>query len=153
MSTQTDIESQVWSRLEEVLDPCSTFTDEPQSIVDLGLVDSVDVRDGVVEVGLLPTNQLCMYIPHMMEDIENRVTSLPGVETVSVETVADKVWTQERMTAEARSKRKRVFQDRVDEHGLSPRYDGENWVEEMDITPEGKTTNHDSIPHDGRDEP
>lgn len=132
MSDSTpDLEGQVGRQLEEVLDPCSTFTEKPQSIVDLGLVDGVSIDDGNVTVDLLPTNQLCMYIPHMTEEIENRVGEIPEVDSVTVETVADKVWTQDRMTEEAYTERREHFRERVVEHGLSPAYDGDEWVDDI----------------------
>lgn len=128
-SDTADLERQVRARLDEVLDPCSTFTERPQSIVDLGLVDGVFIDQGVVTVDLLPTNQLCMYIPHMTEDIETRVEELPAVDSVVVETVADKVWTPDRMTDEAADEREAYFQARVEEYGLSPAYEGEEWTD------------------------
>lgn len=131
MSTNSaHLEDTVRARLDEVLDPCSTFTERPQSIVDLGLVDGVAIDDGDVTVDLLPTNQFCMYIPHMAEDIETRVGAIPAVDSVTVETVSEKVWTQDRMTSEAAAERESYFQDRVEEHGISPAYDGEKWVDD-----------------------
>lgn len=126
------LEGQIWEQLDEVLDPCSTFTEKPQSIVDLGLVDGISLDDGNVTVDLLPTNQLCMYIPHMTEDIENRIGEISEVDSITVETVPDKVWTQNRMTEEAYEERKRYFQERVTEHGLTPAYDGEQWVDDIE---------------------
>jgi len=123
-----DLEERIREQLDEVLDPCSTFTEKPQSIVDLGLVDGISIDEGDVTVHLLPTNQLCMYIPHMTEDIENRVGNIPEIDSIIVETVADEVWTQDRMTEEAYEERKEHFQDRVEEHGLTPAYDGEKWI-------------------------
>lgn len=123
----TDLEERVRASLDEVLDPCSTFTERPQSVLALGLVDEVDVDDGDVTVHLLPTNQLCMYIPHMTEEIETRVRELPSVESISVEIVADDIWTQDRMTRAARQERDEYFQERVEAHGITPAYDGESW--------------------------
>lgn len=134
MVTSSDtpaLEDRVRKELDEVLDPCSTFTEKPQSIVDLGLVDGVAIDGGDVTVDLLPTNQLCMYIPHMTEDIETRVGNLPEVDSVAVETVAEKVWTRDRMTEEARAERQEYFRERVGEHGVSPAYDGEEWVDDV----------------------
>lgn len=127
------LEAQVREQLNEVLDPCSTFTEKPQSIVELGLVDGVSIDDRDVTVNLLPTNQLCMYIPHMSEDIENRVGKIPEVDSITVETVADKVWTQDRMTDEAYEERKEYFQERVEVHDITPAYDGEEWSDEVTI--------------------
>jgi metal-sulfur cluster biosynthetic enzyme len=124
-------EDRVWERLEDVLDPCSTFTEKPQSVVDLGLIDGVVVDDGQVTVDLLPTNQLCMYIPHMIADIETRVGDLPVVESVTVEPVADEVWTQDRMTNEAAAEREAYFRDRIEAHDVTPAYDGQQWTDEV----------------------
>lgn len=131
MTTDSDdLESSVRARLDEVLDPCSTFTDRPQSIVDLGLVDGVSIEGGAVTVELLPTNQLCTYVPHMVEDIENRVGDLPAVESVAVDQVTEKIWTQDRMTEQAHRERQAHFEQRVAEHDLTPAYDGEEWTED-----------------------
>lgn len=133
MAPSTDsarLEDEVRARLDEVLDPCSTFTERPQSIVELGLVDAVAIDEGDVTVDLLPTNQFCMYIPHMASEIESRVGSIPAVDSVTVETVSEKVWTQDRMTDEAAAERAAYFQQRVEEHGISPAYDGDEWVDD-----------------------
>lgn len=132
-SDDSDLESRVRERLKSVLDPCSTFTRKPQSIVDLGLVDGVSVDEGDVTVELLPTNQFCMYVPHISEDIENRVGGLPKVDSVTVETVADKVWTQDRMTDEAYEEREEYFRRRTEAHDITPAYDGEEWSEDVTI--------------------
>lgn len=134
-----DLEAQVRERLDEVLDPCSTFTDRPQSIVDLGLVDAVCVDDHAVTVHLLPTNQLCMYIPHMAEEIESRVCALPPVEAVTVEVVADEVWTRERMTTAAKRAREDGFRSRVEAHDVTPAYDGESWADDIEAALTGQT--------------
>lgn len=126
-----DLDRRVRERLDEVLDPCSTFTERPQSITDLGLVERVTVDGGDVTVHLLPTNQLCTYIPHMTEEIEDRVRSLPAVDSVAVEVVADEVWTRERMTEAARREREAYFRERINSHGITPSYDGESWSDEI----------------------
>lgn len=123
----SDLDRRVRERLDEVLDPCSTFTERPQSITDLGLVERVTVDGGDVTVHLLPTNQLCTYIPHMTEEIEGRVRSLPSVDSIAVEVVADEVWTRDRMTEAARREREEHFQERVETYGIAPAYDGESW--------------------------
>ena len=139
MATNDDtsgLEFRIRKRLDEVLDPCSTFTERPQSIVDLGLVDGVSVDDGDVTVDLLPTNQLCMYIPHMSRDIENRVGDIPEVDSITVETVADEVWTRDRMTDDAYQEREAYFQERVEAHEITPAYDGADWSDEVTVRTE-----------------
>lgn len=116
-------ESRVRAELEEVLDPCSTFTDTPVSIVDLGLVDEVRVEDGAVAVRLLPTNQMCMYMMNMSDEIQERVGELEGVESVDVTQETAKIWTPVRMSDDAREERQQVFRERAEKHGLTPYYD------------------------------
>jgi metal-sulfur cluster biosynthetic enzyme len=119
-------ESRVRAELEQVLDPCSTFTDNPVNIVDLGLVDEVTVEEGTVGVRLLPTNGMCMYMMHMSEEVTERVGALEGVETVEVTQETGKIWTPVRMSEEARERRQQVFRERAEEHDLTPYYeDGE----------------------------
>lgn len=130
---RNDLEARVREQLTGVLDPCSTFTEHPENIVDLGLVEDVVVADGDVTVHLLPTNQLCMYVPHMTEDIQTRVGSLPEVDSVTVEQVADQIWTQDRMSESAASKREAHFQERVAAHDLEPAYDGEGWADDVAV--------------------
>lgn len=131
MST-SDLVAAVWDRLDDVLDPCSTFTEHPQSVVDLGLIDEVSIDDGHVTVHLLPTNQLCMYVPHMADEIDRRLTALSTIDSVSVEQVTDAIWTQDRMTESAYRERHEQFQRRVDRHDLTPAYDGQEWVASRD---------------------
>lgn len=123
-------ESRVRAELEEVLDPCSTFTDNPVSIVDLGLVDELDVEDGAVSVRLLPTNQMCMYMMNMSDEIQERVGDLEGVESVEVTQETAKIWTPVRMSDEARRERKEVFEERAEKHGLTPYYDEETGADD-----------------------
>lgn len=152
MSSDTrTLGDRVREQLDEVLDPCSTFTERPQSIVDLGLVDGVSIDDGDVTVDLLPTNQLCLYIPHMTKDIKNSVGAVPGVDAVSVETVADKIWTQDRMTEEAYAERRKYFRERVADHGLSPAYNGEEWVD--DVGTDGSAGDDETRSHTPRSAP
>lgn len=119
----TELQSRIRGRLDEVVDPCSTFTDHPVSIVDLGLVDDVGVEDGDVTVELLPTNQLCMYMMNIQDEVEAEVRALPEVDSVTVEQVTDKVWTQDRMSDEEYQRRHERFQERVDQHDVTPHYD------------------------------
>lgn len=133
-----ELEGRIREKLDAVLDPCSTFTQKPQSIVDLGLVDDVSIDEEDVTVDLLPTNQFCMYVPHMSEEIENRLEEIPEVDSVTVETVADKVWTQDRMSDEAYEERAAYFRERIEAHDITPAYDGEEWSEDVSIDASGR---------------
>lgn len=130
--TMSVSESRVRAELEEVLDPCSTFTDNPISIVDLGLVDEVTIEDGTVRVWLLPTNGMCMYMMNMSEEVQERVGDLEGVDSVEVTQETGKIWTPVRMSEQARENRQQVFRERAEKHDLTPYYEDGEAVDDAD---------------------
>jgi len=58
--------------------------------------------------------------PHTSEDIENSVGDISGVDSITVETVADEVWTQDRMTDDAYEDREAYFRERVKAREITP---------------------------------
>jgi ATP-binding protein involved in chromosome partitioning len=122
--------TQVMDALDEVLDPCSCQTENPVSIVELGLVqeEEVSVSDGVAHVHVTPTTPMCMYMLQMTEEIEKRLTALPGIEDVNVTQEKDEpfAWTPDRMTEEALAEREARFESRVEQGDIEP-YD---WSEQ-----------------------
>ncbi len=73
---------QVLERLRGVLDP-----EYPVSVVDLGLVRGVDVRDGLVRVRITFTSLGCPCVELIQEDIRRALLGLDGVQEVVVEQV------------------------------------------------------------------
>jgi len=116
----TTLESRIHAELEQVLDPCSTFTDNPVNIVDLGLVEEVTVEDGVATIRLLPTNQMCMYMMNMSDEIQERLAEFDELEDVQVTQENGKLWTPVRMSDEARQERRQIFEERAEKHDLTP---------------------------------
>jgi len=114
------LESRIHAELEQILDPCSTFTDNPVNIVDLGLVDEVTVEDGVAEIRLLPTNQMCMYMMNMSDEIQERLGEFDDLEDIGVTQENGKLWTPVRMSDEARQERQQIFEERAEKHGITP---------------------------------
>lgn len=114
------LESRIHAELEQVLDPCSTFTDNPVNIVDLGLVEEVTVEDGIAEIRLLPTNQMCMYMMNMSDEIQDRLGEFDDLNEIRVTQENGKLWTPVRMSDEARQERKQIFEERAEKHGLTP---------------------------------
>jgi len=55
-------ENNIIAQLDDVFDPCSCMTDDPVSIVELGLVENVERDGGSVSIELLSTTPICMYI-------------------------------------------------------------------------------------------
>jgi ring-1,2-phenylacetyl-CoA epoxidase subunit PaaD len=85
---------QVWAALDEIPDPEIPVV----SLVDLGVIRSVDVSNGHVHVEFTPTFLGCPALEFMKRAIEDKV---PGAE---VEVVQDDSWSTDKITAEGREK-------------------------------------------------
>jgi len=85
---------EVWAALEEIPDPEIPVV----SLVDLGVIRSVDVSDGRVRVAFTPTFLGCPALEFMKRAIEERV---PEAE---VEVVQDDSWSTDKITAAGREK-------------------------------------------------
>jgi metal-sulfur cluster biosynthetic enzyme len=88
--------------LSGVYDPCCR--EKGISVVDMGLLRSVDVRDGHARVELLLTSGWCPFASRVLSDIEDVVIAQPGVETCEVDIVWDEAWTADRLSESARRK-------------------------------------------------
>jgi ring-1,2-phenylacetyl-CoA epoxidase subunit PaaD len=89
---------QVWAALDEIADPEIPVV----SLVDLGVIRSVDVHDGHVQVELTPTFLGCPALEAMVRATEEKVAEL-GAEA-DVEVVVDDSWSTDRITAAGREK-------------------------------------------------
>jgi ring-1,2-phenylacetyl-CoA epoxidase subunit PaaD len=85
---------QVWAALDEIPDPEIPVV----SLVDLGVIRSVEVSNGHVHVEFTPTFLGCPALEFMKRAIEDKV---PGVE---VEVVQDDSWSTDKITAAGREK-------------------------------------------------
>lgn len=93
-------------RVLEVLTSCYD-PEIPVNIVDLGLIygcDVLDQEDGSVriDVQMTLTAPGCGMGQVLKDDVERRLSRLPGVSVTEVELVFDPPWSMERMTEEAR---------------------------------------------------
>ena len=92
--------------LEEVLSAIRSV-DDPEypgvSIVDLGLLESVEIDGTTVRVGLIPTFSGCPALAMIKDDVAQAVRQVDGVEVVEVEWLKAPVWTVDRITAETRA--------------------------------------------------
>jgi metal-sulfur cluster biosynthetic enzyme len=86
----------VLAALAEVEDP-----ELPISIVDLGLVRSIEVDGTGVRVGIAYTSIACPCTDMLREDIQARLRRLDGVTDVAVEEVFE-AWSRDDMTEEGR---------------------------------------------------
>jgi metal-sulfur cluster biosynthetic enzyme len=83
----------LWDALRDVTDP-----EIPISVVDMGLIVAVAMRDGTVFLKLTFTAMGCPATEFIMDDIRERLMREPGVREVEVETVWDPVWTKARLS-------------------------------------------------------
>jgi ring-1,2-phenylacetyl-CoA epoxidase subunit PaaD len=89
---------QVWDALEELPDPEIPVI----SLVELGVIRSVDVRGGHVRVELTPTFLGCPALEAMTRALEQTVSALGGEPDVQV--VKDDAWSTDRITPAGREK-------------------------------------------------
>lgn len=80
--------------------------DDPEypgvSIVDLGLLESIDIDGDSARIGLIPTFSGCPALKIIAEDVRNAVLSVEGIADVEVSWLRAPVWTVERMSAGTR---------------------------------------------------
>lgn len=81
--------------LQSVLDP-----ELRCSIVDLGLIYDVWVKDSIANVTMTLTTPLCPLAPQMQHDITQRLKKLPGISEVKIELVWEPVWDPSTMASD-----------------------------------------------------
>jgi ring-1,2-phenylacetyl-CoA epoxidase subunit PaaD len=91
-------ERDVWQALSEIPDPEIPVI----SLVDLGVVKSVDVENGRVRIALTPTFLGCPALEPMQRAMEAKVEELGA--TAEVRVVLDDSWSTDRITPEGREK-------------------------------------------------
>jgi metal-sulfur cluster biosynthetic enzyme len=87
--------------LSGVYDPCCR--EKGISVVDMGLVRSVQVAAGHVRVELLLTSGWCPFAARVLTDVQDRIAAQPGVTSAEVEVVWDEPWTTDRLSPRAAS--------------------------------------------------
>jgi ring-1,2-phenylacetyl-CoA epoxidase subunit PaaD len=89
---------QVWEALATIPDPEIPVV----SLVDLGVIRSVDVRDGHVRIEFTPTFLGCPALDAMKQAMERTIAELGA--RPEVEVVADDSWSTDRITPAGREK-------------------------------------------------
>lgn len=87
-----------WTLLNNVIDPEVGF-----GIVDLGLIYTVEIKDGTATVIMTLTSMGCPAGPDIMRRIEAEMGRYPGIQDVKVELVWTPVWGQNRINPDIRS--------------------------------------------------
>lgn len=91
-------EEQVRDALRNVFDPELGI-----NIVDLGLVYSVKVEDGVVHIEYTLTTMGCPIGPLIEQQMQHLLATVPGVDAVDAEMVLRPPWSPEMMSEEAKA--------------------------------------------------
>jgi ring-1,2-phenylacetyl-CoA epoxidase subunit PaaD len=91
-------EAHVWAALEEIADPEIPVI----SLVDLGVIRSVDVSDGHVRVEFTPTFLGCPALEAMKRALEEKVSELGAEPDVRV--IQDDSWSTDKITPAGREK-------------------------------------------------
>ena len=95
---KTQIEERIVDVLKTVYDP-----EIPVSIYDLGLIYKIDVKDdGNVDIDMTFTAPTCPAADFILEDVRQKVDSLQGVNTATVNLVFEPAWDQSMLSEEAR---------------------------------------------------
>jgi len=101
-ATQVVSEQAVWSVLKTCFDP-----EIPVNIVDLGLIYNCDLTElgsnsYKADVKMTLTAPGCGMGPVLVQDVQNKLLCLEGIDDVNVELVWDPPWNQGMMTEAAR---------------------------------------------------
>lgn len=85
-------EEQVWKKLSEVFDP-----EVGMSIVDLGLIYDVNIKNDVVLITMTLTTPGCPLSAFFPDEVEKSVKRVKGVKSAKVKLTFNPPWTPERI--------------------------------------------------------
>lgn len=106
-------EALAWEALADVMDPEIPVI----SVVDLGIINSISVAEGVASVSITPTYMACVAAEIMRRDISTALRK-SGFRSEQVTIRHSPSWTSDRMTLEGRSK--------LQAYGIAPPSDRAN---------------------------
>ena len=101
-TTQTRTGEEVRDALREVLDP-----EYPISLVDLGLIRGIEVRERRVLVELTYTCMGCPAMDMIQDDVSERILEMEGIDEVEIEVVWP-TWSRKDITPLGRKQLKDV---------------------------------------------
>jgi metal-sulfur cluster biosynthetic enzyme len=97
-----EIVVRVWDALDAIADPCMKLSGRDLSVRDMGLINRIERRDDVVEVGVTFTDPLCKFAFRIVTAIQDIGRSLPGIVEVRVVPEYAPMWREARLNAKAR---------------------------------------------------
>ena len=96
--TKFEIEEKIVAMLKTVFDP-----EIPVNVYDLGLIYKIDVSDsGEAVIDMTLTAPNCPAADFIMEDVRQKVESIDGVESATVNLVFEPEWDTDMMSEEAK---------------------------------------------------
>ena len=98
MATRFETEEKIVEMLKTVFDP-----EIPVNIYDLGLIYKIDVEDdGNVSIDLTLTAPNCPAADVIVEDVRQKVESVEGVNSATINLVFEPEWDKDMMSEEAK---------------------------------------------------
>ncbi len=89
-------EAEIRARLHRVMEPCSIAMNRPVNIVQMGLIDDIQLTEGVARITLCLTDSACVHFAGMQRGIADALAGVSGVRSVEVVQVTDKLWDPDR---------------------------------------------------------
>jgi len=86
----------------EVLDTVKDPEIDTVSIIDLGMIERVQIKDGSVRIEVLPTFSGCPALTIIQQNIEKAISQLENVREVAVVFINNPTWTSDRVTVKGR---------------------------------------------------
>jgi metal-sulfur cluster biosynthetic enzyme len=108
-------EHQVREELNQIIDPCSASRGTNHSVIEMGLLDSIEIDGGDVTINMRLTSPACFMIPYFIRKMEDGIGSLEGVESVELVTDSGLNWSPDLMSPEAKQRRKKYL-EQLEEH-------------------------------------
>jgi len=93
------LEEKAWELLKEIPDPELNI-----SIVDLGLVYKVEIKEGKAKVTMTLTTIGCPLFGVIQKTVEEKLMEIKEVQNVEVELTFDPPWTMDMMSEESKLK-------------------------------------------------
>lgn len=97
--TDGNLEEAVWNQLKTCYDP-----EIPVNIVDLGLVYSLDLKDGSATVQMTLTAPGCGMGPIIASEARQKILTIDGITDANVELVWDPPWSPDRISEDGKQK-------------------------------------------------
>ena len=96
--TKFEIEEKIVAMLKTVFDP-----EIPVNVYDLGLIYKIDVADsGDATIDMTLTAPNCPAADFIMEDVRQKIESIDGVNSATINLVFEPEWDKDMMSAEAK---------------------------------------------------